>query len=107
MLNASRVAGIFVILAFLCAAAVFIIEEVRYIPAESEFSVYEPSCDAIDINTATKEELVALSGIGEVMAERIIKHRNERKFESLYDLTLVRGMGESVIEKNIGRIKVD
>ncbi len=54
----------------------------------------------ININTATKEELMLLSGIGESKAEAIIKYREENgAFQDINDLTKVSGIGESVLEK--------
>ena len=41
----------------------------------------------ININTATKEELKTLSGIGDSTAEKIIEYRNDvGKFKSIEDL---------------------
>ena len=54
----------------------------------------------ININTATIEELTALTGIGDVKAEAIIKYRNEvGKFKTKEELLNVDGIGESLFEK--------
>lgn len=54
----------------------------------------------LDINTATKEELVRLPGIGEVTAERILLYREEQgKFHKTEDLMNVRGIGKKKFEQ--------
>jgi len=50
----------------------------------------------LDLNTASREALIALPGIGEVLAERIIAARPLR---SLDDLRAIPGMRESVLER--------
>lgn len=52
----------------------------------------------ININTATKEELQKLSGIGSVLAERIIEHRKSNKFSSIDDIKKVSGIGDKKFE---------
>lgn len=55
---------------------------------------------AVNVNTASKEELQTLSGVGPVTAERIIEYRQSNgKFESVDDLINVRGIGENTLEK--------
>lgn len=54
------------------------------------------SADCHDINSASAGELEELDGIGPVYAGRIIENR---PFESVDDLTRVRGIGEKTLEK--------
>lgn len=55
--------------------------------------------EKVNLNTATKEELKALKGIGDVRAEAIITHRRENgNFQSIYELLKVSGIGEKIFE---------
>ena len=50
----------------------------------------------VNINTATKEKLITLPGIGDSMAEKIIEYRTQNgKFEKVEDIKKVSGIGES------------
>lgn len=54
----------------------------------------------ININTATKEELQTVSGIGESKAQAIIDYREEHgNFNTIEDILNVSGIGESIYEK--------
>ena len=56
--------------------------------------------ETVNINTASKEELVALPGIGATLAERIVSYReNEGEFGSIEDLKKVKGISKKKIEK--------
>ena len=58
----------------------------------------------ININTASADELKTLSGIGEVMAERIIEYRSSTAFKSKEDIMSVDGIGSKIYEKIKDRI---
>ena len=54
----------------------------------------------IHINTADEKKLDELPGVGPVMAKRIVEYRNEHgPFESVDDLTKIRGIGEEKLAK--------
>ena len=53
----------------------------------------------VNINTADKESLKSLSGIGDVIAERIIEYRSLNRFNTKEDIMQVKGVGNSIYEK--------
>lgn len=61
----------------------------------------------VNLNTATKEELMTLSGIGEVKAEAIIRYREERGgFTSVEELKEIEGIKEGVFGKVKDQVKI-
>ncbi|WP_299198789.1 glutamine--tRNA ligase/YqeY domain fusion protein [uncultured Amphritea sp.] len=56
----------------------------------------------IDINTASQLEFCKLVGIGKLLAEKIVKYRNENgSFKNVTDLVRVNGIGEKTLDKNL------
>ena len=62
----------------------------------------------ININTATNQELQALSGVGPVIAGNIISHREARGgFATIEEIMNVSGIGERIFDNIRDRIRVD
>ncbi len=63
--------------------------------------------EKLNINTATKKELMALEGIGERISERILAYRYENKrFNSIYDLLEIEGFSQAKLLKIQDQITV-
>ncbi|MDU1951256.1 ComEA family DNA-binding protein [Atlantibacter hermannii] len=62
----------------------------------------------VSINTASADELAAaLNGVGMKKAQAIVNYREENgPFNSIDDLKQVPGMGNSLVERNLARIKL-
>jgi competence protein ComEA len=58
----------------------------------------EPT-EPININTASKAELMTLPGVGEVIAERILEYRRTKRFETPEELMEVKGIGPKKFER--------
>jgi comEA protein len=63
---------------------------------------------SLNINTATKNELIGLPGVGESTADKIINYRDEKKgFRKIEDLMKVKGIGKKKFEKIKDYIKTE
>ena len=63
--------------------------------------------DVININTANKEQLMKISGVGKTKAEAIISFREKNgDFKKKEDITKVRGIGKATFEKIKDKIEV-
>ena len=65
------------------------------------------NADVININTANKEQLMKISGVGKTKAEAIISYRDKNgDFKKKEDITKVRGIGKSTFDKIKDKIEV-
>lgn len=64
--------------------------------------------ERININTADKEQLMSLHGIGEKKADDIIKLREKKGgFKRVEEILEIPGIGEKLIENNYDRLTVE
>ena len=76
-------------------------------PKQISDSSSSSNTDVININTANKEQLMKISGVGKTKAEAIIAHREKNgDFKKKEDITKVRGIGKSTFEKIKDKIEV-
>ena len=61
----------------------------------------------VNLNEATREELMRLPGVGPTIAGRIAEYREKRRFEKPGHLTRVRGIGEVTLRKLRAHLAVD
>ena len=64
--------------------------------------------ETVNINTADKDALMtSIKGVGEKRAEAIIAYREQNgSFTSIEELAEVRGVGPSIVEKNMDNLSV-
>lgn len=70
---------------------------------EYDADLYGP----ININTADKELLIKLDGIGEKRADDIIEYRTSRPFKKIEDIMNINGIGKKTFEKIKDQICVE
>ncbi|GIM29225.1 DNA-binding protein [Clostridium polyendosporum] len=78
------------------------------IPSSSSLQLQQSSNGVININTASKEELDKLPGIGEVTAAKIIEYREKNgSFNNISELKKIDRIGEKLFEKIKDQITVN
>jgi competence protein ComEA len=75
--------------------------------AQSEVQVASQP-QSVDLNSASAEQLAAtLVGVGAAKAQAIIRYRDEvGPFRSVEELEEVKGIGPSIVKRNMSRINV-
>lgn len=73
--------------------------ETYYIPQKNADEKVEEVYLYLNLNLASKEELMKLPGIGPDLAEAIITYRVNKLFESIEEIKQVSGIGEGIYEK--------
>lgn len=66
----------------------------------------DSSGDIIDINNASKDQLMKLPSVGEKTSDSIIKYREEKPFKDFKDLLNVPGIGKKRLESFKGLISI-
>lgn len=89
---------------FMCVLLAAVFATAVLVPA----GVMATDTGKVNINTATKEQLTSLKGVGPAIADRIIEHRTQTgPFKKPEDLQLVKGVGEKIYEANKDKITVE
>jgi len=61
---------------------------------------------AINLQTASKEELMSIKGIGEKKAQQILEYRKVNSIKSPEDLRNIKGFGDNIINNVKNDVKV-
>lgn len=83
-----------------------VVPQKKTLEDEEDVELNESSSYKININTASKEQLTELDGIGEKTAEKIIEYREKQKFTDIEELKEVNGIGEKKFEKIKEQVEV-
>lgn len=79
-----------------------------YIPSidENVSFIQSDMPEIININTATKDQLMTLNGVGDKTADSIIEYREENRFNKIEDLLNVPGIGEQKFNQIKDKINI-
>ena len=80
----------------------------RAAPASDALQIDGSGEGKLCLNTATREELLALPGVGEKTADRILSYRDTYgRFSAVEQLLDVEGIGPTLLEQLRGLVTVD
>ena len=97
MFHSNRGAAVAVSLVLLCAALAL---SGGFATAATDVDERPSGNGPVNLNTAGTDQLTAIPGIGEAMAQRIVEWRDEHgPFRRVEDLMKVKGIGEKSLEK--------
>jgi competence protein ComEA len=87
-------------------------EELQKIIKETKELLFDEQEDKlqkkVNINTASKEDLMLLPGIGPAYADRIIEYRNKKhSFRDIAEIMEVKGIGEKTFDQLKDKITVE
>lgn len=64
------------------------------------------AAETINLNTADRQQLMQMEGVGEAKAQAIVEYRKENgPFRSVEQLIEVNGIGSATLETNRGRLE--
>ncbi|MBN1493656.1 MAG: helix-hairpin-helix domain-containing protein [Candidatus Omnitrophica bacterium] len=92
----------FLSLMFVCLSVFAVLPAVRCFAEvkDSVATIQDSATIAVNLNSASKDELIQVTGLGPTLADRIIAYRSEYgPFESLEDVMSVKGIGEAKFKK--------
>lgn len=70
-------------------------------------SIFASNFQPVNLNAASKEQIMVLPGVGEKLAQRIVEHRSEKgQFASLDDLLIVKGFKPKLLSELSGKIEL-
>jgi competence ComEA-like helix-hairpin-helix protein len=70
-------------------------------------SISASNFQPVNLNAASKEQIMVLPGVGEKLAQRIVEHRSEKgQFASLDDLLVVKGFKPKLLSELSGKIEL-
>ncbi len=75
--------------------------------AEDDYINNDNDSSRININIATKEDLMSLPGIGDKLSDEIIDYRHSNNFQQIEDIKNVNGIGEKKFEEISDFICID
>ncbi len=78
-----------------------------FFPSPNKTSKKSEFSGIININTASKVQLMQLPGIGEKTALAIIEYRNNKKFQSIQEIMKIKGIGPKKFDKIKNNITVE